>query len=307
MKYSNADAMFFDMLRAATEGSLTAPRGMATREVLGWTGTLTNPRARRIGNPVRNVRKGYPAASVAWNLGMNNDVDSICWWNPNGRRISDDGITFYGANYGQRWDGYLEEAIHLLEQDKFTRRAWVPIWAPTDLVDNQAEILYSREGKDVPCTLGFGLRVFDGDVQGVVAPRLDMQVVMRSQAAWGVFPYDVYLFSVLQELIANTMGIRLGNLHWSANSLHVYDREDGMVEKAIHWYKDHDRGFGIDDIPAAPVMDPIRFTYQEARKALPYMETLVRNGVFSPELKDLDPLVHEMVEGAAELNLAYSA
>lgn len=284
----------------AKDGIIVSPRGMGTKDFLGWTGTLTNPRARRVYNPVRKIRFGYPAASVAWNLGMRDDVDSICWWNENGRRISDDGITFYGANYGQRWDGYLEEALELLKQDPATRRAWVPIWAPTDLVDREKEILYSREGKDVPCTVGFGLRLFDRKEEDRTVRRLDMQVVMRSQAAWGVFPYDLYLFSVLQELIANELGVRLGELHWYANSVHIYDRELPWIESMVGFPK-------VDMEFPKPAMDPIRLTYTEAKEILPRMEEMIRTQ--SGQAHDLseDPITDEMYLGAEEirqLNLA---
>ena len=281
-EFNNLDDMFYVAVSDVLNyGRISDPRGMGTTEVVNWTATLLNPRARRLANYSRNIRRGYPAASVAWNLGMRDDVESICWWNENGRRISDDGITFAGANYGQRWDGYLEEALHLLRQDPSTRRAWVPIWAPTDLVDRQLEIQYSREGKDVPCTLGFGLRLHSGE--------LDMQVVMRSQSAIGVMPYDVYLFSVLQELIANTLEVGLGRLHWTCNSLHIYQRETDWA-----------RAIRRAERPVAQVMEPIELTYEEAKEEWPKYEYALRTGA-NLETGHHDPIVTEMIEGAADL------
>lgn len=266
-------------------GSSISPRGMPTHDLLSVVFVLSDPRARLIYAPDRDMRYGYAAASVAWNLASMDDVETICWWNPNGRRMSDDGHTFYGANYGQRFMPYLQEAIELLRQDNDTRRAWVPIWHPRDLVDwgtPGGVEHYSREGKDVPCTLGFGLRILEG--------MLHMQVVMRSQNVWGVMPYDVFLLSVLQELIANTVDVPLGTLHWAMLSCHLYDRDYDAASKVVDWH----RTSMAMNLPK-PSMEPIRLRLDEAMVRYPESMRAIMTGEDCSHA--LDPVEKMMWEG----------
>ena len=59
---------------------------------------------------------------------------------------------------------------------------------------------------------------------------LHMTTVMRSNdAVWG-FCNDVFAFTCLQELIANELGVKLGQYHHFAASLHVYERHFNLLE-----------------------------------------------------------------------------
>jgi thymidylate synthase len=253
MGYQSADEAFVSLTRQCIEtGISSAPRGMGTLEMTSQAFSIEDPRDRII--KARAIRAGYSAASVAWNLAERDDVSSICTWNENGRKISDDGDTFYGANYGVRMMPYLEEAMYLLKKDPSTRRAFVPIWTPEDMMNPNAHdsssAMYSRSGKDVPCTIGFGLRILEG--------KLVMQVVMRSQALFGVMPYDIFLFTVLQELIANEMKLPLGWYEHHMMSAHIYEREMDAAKEAAHrkpW-------------KGSP-QDPIPYTLNEARNEYP--------------------------------------
>src|SRR6476469_3394817 len=123
VNYNDADAMLAGIIADVYNcGIKGEARGRKFLEYPCWSGTLVNPRARVVQNEVRQLRPGYNAASVAWNLAQRDDVDSICWWNEKGRAISDDGKTFHGANYGQRMIDELREAIELIRLDPGTRR-----------------------------------------------------------------------------------------------------------------------------------------------------------------------------------------
>lgn len=295
----NADEMLDGALMDVfNTGIDVSPRDQETLEVQGWTVRLVKPRARVVMNPVRDIRLGYAAANVAWNLDRRNDVESIVWWNPNGRYITDDGETFHGANYGQRWHGYLQEALSLLDDDPDTRRAWVPIWRPQDIVadvalgekDAHPNWFYARWGKDVPCTLGFGLRKFEA--------RLDMSVVMRSQSV-SILPYDLFLFSTLQELLAHSLGLQLGHLTWHAVSLHVYlKREYTTNRSAADWYSENRVAVSNHDFDWSRKMQrempSLAITYDEAAKKWPKFMDAVRLGE-KPEPSD--PIEEMMWEG----------
>lgn len=308
VSFRHVDEMWEDMLRRCKGGARSAPRGMGTKEIIGYTGTVTNPAARILQCPGGTRRRGYAAASVGWNLMQRQDVDSICWWNPNGRKISDDGTVFLGANYGMRFDPYLAEAMNVLRHDTHSRRAWVPIWMPTDMLNPAMESFHGRGsysiwGRDVPCTIGFGLKIDTPNEES--GPILDMHVVMRSQSAYGVFPYDWYLFSVLHELIANQLGTRPGWITWHCMSLHVYDREEEQVDQALTWYR-RQRRFGVED-------KPIRITYGQAQHAYgvafelmtgkpqELLEAPVQRHIGSyGGLLDDDPVIFQMLQGHQE-------
>ena len=235
MNFDHIDHVMRALLaNAVGNGIERGPRGMQSIEIGPMGFRLTNPRARLTN--VRNIRKPYSAASVAWNLGKRSDVESICFFNPNGRMISDDGMTFHGANYGWRMMDSIWHAIQLLVHDRDTRRAWVQIWDPrteygeNTYVDGDETNMYSIDGKDVPCTIGFLLKIRTNYAGSDV---LDMHVVMRSQSVWGVMPYDVFLFTVLQELIANELGVELGEYMHEMLSCHVYGRELEQIKEAL--------------------------------------------------------------------------
>lgn len=260
--FSNADSVYEHMVKMALRGTEVVVRGQKSWEIMNYHAMLRNPRARLLKNPRRGIREAYAAASVCWNLAERDDVDGICWWNENGRRISDNGKTFFGANYGARMTMGLDLAIELLNEDPYTRRAWVPIWRPEDI-----ETGYSSAGKDVPCTLGFWLRARQSDISS--KPFLDMHVVMRSQAANGVFPYDVFLLTVYQELVANELGWRLGEYHHHCLSAHVFERELAQVEDSLLWYDERRKKQGGAYDPDwknvfAPML-PLGFNLSEAR------------------------------------------
>lgn len=273
--------MYVDMINDVLNyGEVSSPRGNATVEVFTWSGVLTNPRARIVANPARELRLGYAAASVAWNLAQRDDQD-ILWWNPMGKFVLDnsDG-RFYGANYGQRIWPYLMEAIELLKLDADTRRAWVPVWQPRDLVQLHGALpepygFYSREGNDVPCTLGFQLRI--------ERESLNMQVVMRSQSL-GVFAYDVFFFTVLQELLANTLQLELGETWWVCNSLHFYEKERIRRLEELLYKPPHDSG----------VMQPLHYDLDTA--AIQY-ESSMKTIMEGWEVLSPDPLEQLMLDG----------
>jgi thymidylate synthase len=54
--------------------------------------------------------------------------------------------------------------------------------------------------------------------------RLHMLAYMRSNDAFIGLPHDVFAFTMLQEVIARTLGVELGEYHHAVGSLHLYNR-----------------------------------------------------------------------------------
>ena len=113
----------------------------------------------------------------------------------------------FGHSFNQ-----IERVIARLGQKPDTRRAAIAILGPSDLAPNQQE---------APCTvaLQFIRR----------RERLHLVAMMRSNDAYLGFPHDVFCFTMIQELVARSLGIQLGEYHHFATSLHLYEDDQKRV------------------------------------------------------------------------------
>jgi len=193
-------------------GSPAAPRGMSTKEVLGVQLHLTEPRRRLIHlPPVRVLNPAFAVAEAIWII-SGSDAPWIFDFNAQLVQYADEGV-LQGA-YGprlRRWHGVdqLDRARRQLLADPQSRRAVISLFDPVR--DHSGHT-------DVPCTLGF--RFFLRDNQ------LHMHTTMRSQDLWLGFGYDIFTFTLIQELMAGWLGVEIGPYRHCVDSLHLY---------AQHW------------------------------------------------------------------------
>lgn len=283
----SANEAFEYLTRSVMEHGIEAsPRDQRkTKELLSHTVVIANPRDRLITCPPRQPRLDYSVAGLGWNLMERSDAESICFWNPNGWNFADrygKNEEFHGANYGERIVWQIEKCIELLKNEPESRRAWVSVWDQHTEVDNG----YFMTGKDVPCTVGFGLRILGG--------KLMMQSVMRSQSVVGVFPYDSFLFLTLQELIANELGVELGYYMHTCNSAHIYESEFKFANNILAWYSEH----GTTSTP----MDSVGYGLKEAgQRWWDTMEGLRKGGAIPAEPDQFEKLLIAGVEGRARV------
>lgn len=294
--HSADEAVYRTVQDIMSYGHKIAPRGMGTTELTSYSFVLDNPRNRLV--TLRPIRKGYAAGKVAWDLAEREDLEGLLFFNEHGKRFADDGQHVQGENYGQRIAPYMKEAMTILREDNDSRRVWVPIWHGKDMVNplgkerkswNHHKVLHpSRESANVPCTIGFGLRIIDR--------KLTMQVVMRSNAVIGVLPYDIFLLTCFQELIANELGVGLGNYEHTMLSAHVYDREAEAVEAINRWSMTSSIAYA---------MDPLPYTWSEAREVYALaLECSTRGKEFTGHS---DPLIDMMLEDAQKILAERSA
>jgi thymidylate synthase len=148
-----------------------------------------------------------------------NDV-SIATWNKNLLNFSDDGERFSGA-YGPKFVEQLSYVIHTLTKDPDSRQAIINIWR-------------ERPGpsKDIPCTLSFQFFIRDHMVE--------MITTMRSNDVFLGLPYDLFNFTMIQNLVANMLefstGVQygLGQYVHQVGSLHVYEKHYEAVRKILN-------------------------------------------------------------------------
>lgn len=191
---------------------IISPRGIKTKEILVPRIVLTNPRNRFMYHPNRTYNLPFNIVEFLFMVTGANSVKYLEFYNPNVSQFSDNGLTFYGA-YGTRIAGYFTSLIKKLKSDINTRQAVLSIYNSADMI---------IDTKDVPCTLALNFMIRDN--------KLDLITYMRSNDLFWGFQYDVVNFTLIQELIANELGIDVGNYYHIPTSLHVYEKHFGLLE-----------------------------------------------------------------------------
>lgn len=204
-----------DLLRQVLEPLLasveweSATRGRFT-ELFGPLLHLTNPRARLS----RSEMKGKVFSALGewfWYLSEANDYAFIDYYVPGRYKDeTEDGKTVrsgYGERlFSLRGINQLKTVIELLKRKSSTRRAVIQLFDASDIERDYASI-------PCTCTLQFLVR----------GKRLNMFVSMRSNDAYFGLPHDVFAFTMMQELVARSIGVELGEYKHSAGSLHLYE------------------------------------------------------------------------------------
>lgn len=259
-----------DLMKYALSSLVDSPnRFSATKgegtEILGASLRLKNPRARLSRSEMRG--KVYSAlGELFWCLSGSNEISFIEHYIKKYSEFSDDGRTIHGA-YGPRIFGkgecaQIENIISLLSKKRESRRAVVQIFSSADVLE---------DGKDIPCTCT--LQVF------IRGERLHLITHMRSNDAYIGLPHDIFLFTMLQEILARALKVDIGFYHHFVGHLHLYDADR---EKAKAFLSE---GFqSIEPMPPMPDENPMQSLPEllEAEKA-------IRTDPESIPLCDFDP------------------
>lgn len=193
------------------KGDAVSPRGYETKELLNVSFMIENPRARLVYNPDRNFSLIYALVESLMLIQNTKKLKYFSKFNKNAEAFSDDGITLSGA-YGPRVVKSLKEVVEKLKADPGTRQAVCPILRVKDIL---------KDTKDVPCTMGLHFMVRNG--------KLNLHTYMRSNdIMWGT-TYDIFMFTILQELVANELQMEVGAYYHNTSSLHVYKDFKGFM------------------------------------------------------------------------------
>ncbi len=196
------------------------------QDLLGPKVILKDPRARISATATRG-RLISALAEFCWYMSGSADLDFIRFYIPTyppagatGSIEEAYGPRLVGSGEFGRSSDQIERVIDRLRRKPDTRRAVISILEPGDLEPGRME---------APCTtaLQFIRR----------RERLHMVAVMRSNDAYLGFPHDVFCFTMIQELVARSLGVKVGEYHHFATSLHLYEQD---VEKVSHYL---DEGF----------------------------------------------------------------
>lgn len=186
-------------------GKPVAPRGHPSVELRNVQLVLTDPLANVLVNPVRRVNYRFMVAEWLWIWFGRDDVAAISRYNPNIAKFSDNGIDFNGS-YGPRLKEQWDNVMSLLAHQPDTRQAVLHVFDQQDI---------RHQTKDVPCTLTLQFLARDG--------KLHLTVNMRSSDVWLGLPYDVFNFTMLQNVAATELMVELGDFTMNLASSHLYD------------------------------------------------------------------------------------
>jgi thymidylate synthase len=203
--------------------SLSIGSNKSFKEVLNYHMVIENPQQRLLRNSKRSFNLPGAIARFIWMMAGNNRLADIeFYWGKIISPFTDDGITIPGSSYRARMFNsspglnQIDAIIDRLQKDPSSRRAAVAIYQPVDAV---------RESRDIPCTFGLFFHVREG--------KLMSTIIMRSNNAYILLPYNIFEFSLLAEVIACEIKVPLGSMNYNAMSMHFYDKDYENVAEVL--------------------------------------------------------------------------
>jgi thymidylate synthase len=208
--------LYPELLRSAN--FVSTSRG-DTSELVGVLVEIKRPRARLS----RTETRGKPFSCLGellWYLSGENRLDFIRAYIPKYADESEDGVTIHGAYgprlFNQRGHNQVNNVLDLLRSNPGSRRAVIQLFNAEDIS------CYHRE---VPCTTTLQLVLREG--------CLHMVTTMRSNDAYMGLPHDVFCFTMLQEIMARSLGLDLGTYRHFVGSMHLYSAHREQVQQYL--------------------------------------------------------------------------
>ena len=192
--------------------------------------SIKNPLQRVLTDPIRDANPFFHVMEFVWMMAGSEDAVWLSKFNKGMMNYAEDGI-LRGA-YGRRWSHptpQILNTISLLRATPTTRQAVIGIWDP--VLDGNHTFSADR-----PCNTTIYFKI--------VNDRLDMLVCNRSNdLIWGMMGANVVHMTLLQELIAFSVGCEVGVYRVITNNLHVYPAmphfKDIFATRVVHdTYKD---------------------------------------------------------------------
>ena len=201
-----------DLMRVVLEeiknhGTLINSTKGRNTEISGVLLELTNPRA-RLSMTETKGKLFSCLGEFCWYLAKSDQLDFIKYYLSSYENSAEEG-KLQGA-YGPRLFNVnglnqLCNVIKLLKSKPHSRQAVIQIFSGIDI---------SVPQKDVPCTCTLQFLIRDS--------ALHLLVNMRSNDVTRGFTHDVFCFTMLQEIVAKTLEVGLGNYKQVVGSLHLY-------------------------------------------------------------------------------------
>lgn len=207
----SANVEYISLLTNVLDGYFHSPRGLGTRELIGYT-TTVNMQYPLVTWIERKLNYKFMVAEALWILEGRNDLESVGQYCKKYHEYSDDGMTLTGA-YGPPFVEQVRYVVDALKKDNQSRQAVMTMWRQNP-----------RDSKNIPCTIALQFMLRD--------ELLHTNVFMRSSDAWLGWPYDVFCFTMMTLHVSLCLnGQDLGNLTIFAGSQHIY--EENMARAIV--------------------------------------------------------------------------
>jgi len=188
------------------------------QDLLGAKIILKDPRARISATATRG-RLISALAEFCWYMAGSAELDFIRFYlrdyppeNVTGAIEEAYGPRFIGTGKFDRTINQIDRVINRLHDKPDSRRAVISILEPNDLEPGKQE---------APCTIALQfIRRRE---------RLHLVAMMRSNDAYLGLPHDAFCFTMIQELVARALGVRVGEYHHFSTSLHLYEHDRDKV------------------------------------------------------------------------------
>jgi len=201
-------------------------KGERTFEMIDYSFRLIEPK--NCFATIRNLSLKYLEGEIAFYLSGSPFLKDITKYSKFWGGVTDDGRVI-NSNYGKlllhdrNFHGYtqFEYARDMLIQNLDSKKAVMTIYSNEN----------SFPSNDNPCTMYLQFFIRNGEIH--------LYVNMRSSDIWFGLPYDVpffilILYKMQKELIKYGLkNIRIGTYNHRAGSLHLYERNKGIVLKCI--------------------------------------------------------------------------
>ena len=261
--------VFQRLLKSGTH--INPSRGPAT-EITGVFLKIMNPRARLSRSETRGKLFSC-LGELLWYLAGTDNLKFVTYYVPAYKEESKDGKRVYGAYgprlFSMRGNDQVANVTKVLRASNDSRRAVIQLFDAKDVKERRVEV-------PCTCTLQFMIR----------HNRLVMLTNMRSNDAFLGLSHDVFAFTMLQEILARSLGVEIGPYMHAVGSLHLYDPD---IPKARQYL---DEGWQSTVVmPAMPLGDP-----WQALKSVLAAEVAVRRGRSLPVLNSgLDPYWADLI------------
>lgn len=219
------DDVMHDVIREIIDrGRTIHPKKGDALEITGVVLEILDPRARLSRTETRG-RVFSALGELMWYLSGSNDVEFITYYIESYKDLDEGGIIFggYGPrllswNPQQSWKGVdqISNVTEILRTRKDSRNAVIQLFDSTDL---------ATKHEDVPCTCTLQFMLREG--------KLHLFTNMRSNDVHLGLPHDVFCFTMLQEIMANSVGAELGSYKHAVGSMHLYLKNKRPAERYL--------------------------------------------------------------------------
>lgn len=132
--------------------------------------------------------------------------------------------------YGYRWRKHfgrdqLKLLIELLKKEPLSRHGVIVTWDP------KTDGLSTIKKANVPCPYTFTVNIIGG--------RLHLHNIVRSNDMYLGFPSDVAGFALLQCILAQKLGYRVGIYSHSISNAHIYENQFDAAKEIIKRNNNH--------------------------------------------------------------------